>query len=75
MAMALIGSYVSILVPIGTVSEGLGGVAMLEEMCHWQWTLRFQKRMPFFWLKVDVSKYKFLVTDLVSSLSACCHDP
>ena len=34
MAMALIGSYVSVLVPIGTVSEGIGGVAMLEEVCH-----------------------------------------
>ena len=27
----------------GTVWEGLGGVALLEEVCHWEWALRFQK--------------------------------
>jgi hypothetical protein len=26
-----------------TVWEVLGGVAFLEEMCHWEWALRFQK--------------------------------
>lgn len=32
------------LVPIGgTVLEGLAGVVVLEELCHWGWALRFQK--------------------------------
>lgn len=26
-----------------TVWEGLGGMALLEEACHWVWVLRFQK--------------------------------
>jgi hypothetical protein len=25
--------------------EGLRGVALLEEVCHWGWTLRFQNPM------------------------------
>ena len=31
----------------GTVWEGLGGMALLEEVCHWRWVLRFQKPMLF----------------------------
>jgi hypothetical protein len=30
----------------GTLWEGLEGVALLEEVCHWKWGLRFQKLMP-----------------------------
>lgn len=26
--------------------EGLRGVALLEEVCHWGWVLRFQSPMP-----------------------------
>jgi hypothetical protein len=26
---------------LGTVWEGLGGVAFLEEVCHWAWAVRF----------------------------------
>ena len=26
--------------------EGLGGVALLEEVCDWGWALRFQKPLP-----------------------------
>ena len=29
-----------------TISEGAGGVALLE-VCPWEWALRFQKPMPF----------------------------
>jgi hypothetical protein len=36
--MALIGSYVG-----GTVWEGLGSIAFLEEVCLGGWALRFQK--------------------------------
>jgi hypothetical protein len=25
------------------VWEGLGGMALTEEVCHWEWTLKFQK--------------------------------
>lgn len=27
----------------GTAWEGLGDVALLEELCHWGWALGFQK--------------------------------
>lgn len=27
----------------GTVWEGLGGIALLGKVCHWEWTLRFQQ--------------------------------
>jgi hypothetical protein len=30
----------------GTVWEGLGGIALLEEVFHWGWALRFQKTTP-----------------------------
>jgi hypothetical protein len=26
--------------------KGLRGVALLEEVCHWEWALRFQMPMP-----------------------------
>ena len=32
---------------------GLGGVALLEEVCHWGWTLRFQT--PRAWYAVMLS--------------------
>jgi hypothetical protein len=31
----------------GTIWEGLGSVAILEEVCPWGWALRFQRPMPF----------------------------
>lgn len=31
----------------GTVWEGLGGIALLDDVCHWVQTLRFQKPKPF----------------------------
>jgi hypothetical protein len=27
----------------GTIWKGLGGVALLGEVCHWKWALWFQK--------------------------------
>lgn len=36
--------YLNTLSPVGVnVGEGLGCVALLEEVCHWGWILRFQK--------------------------------
>jgi hypothetical protein len=36
--------YLNTCPPVGgTVWEGLGGVALLEEVCHWGWALMFQK--------------------------------
>ena len=45
--MALIGSYISMLSHQGVLlfGEQLGNVALLEEVCHWEWALRFQKPM------------------------------
>lgn len=35
------------LLPIGgTIWEGLGGVALLGEVCHRGWALKFQKPLP-----------------------------
>jgi len=31
----------------GIVWEGLEAVALLEEVCHSEWALRFQENMPF----------------------------
>lgn len=30
----------------GTAWEGLGGVVLLEKVCHREWALSFQKPMP-----------------------------
>jgi hypothetical protein len=30
----------------GIVWEGLGGVDLLEEVCHWGWALRFNRVAP-----------------------------
>ena len=39
--------YLNILFPVsGTVREELEDMALLEEVCHWEWDLRFQKPMP-----------------------------
>lgn len=36
--------YIDTWFPVdGTIWEGLGGVALLEELCHWGWDLRFLK--------------------------------
>ena len=36
--------YLNAWLPVGrTIWEGLGGVALLEEVCHWGWALRFHK--------------------------------
>lgn len=44
MGIISIDSYLTVWSPVGgTVSEGLGGMILLEEMCHWGWTSRFQK--------------------------------
>jgi hypothetical protein len=45
--MALIDSYISMLSHQGVLlfGEQLGNVALLEEVCHWEWALRFQKPM------------------------------
>lgn len=40
-------TYLSALSPLsGTVWEGLGAVALLEEVCCWERALRFQKPTP-----------------------------
>lgn len=37
-------SCLNTLSPVGgTIGEGLGVVASLEKVCHWGWTLQFQK--------------------------------
>lgn len=33
--------------PVGGSLEGWSGVALLEEICHWGWVLRFQSLQPF----------------------------
>ena len=39
--------YLNTWSPVGrTVLEGLESMALLEEVCHWGWALRFQKPMP-----------------------------
>jgi hypothetical protein len=36
--------------------KGLGGVALLEELCHWAWALRFQETKPGGWRDGSVVK-------------------
>jgi hypothetical protein len=59
----------------GTVWEGLRGVSLLEEVCHWGWALWFQEPKPvpvsFFstsclWVSVPALSY------CSSAVSACC---
>lgn len=46
--VALMGSYFNVCSIVDeTVSEGLGGVALLE-VSHWEWALRIQKLIPCF---------------------------
>ena len=46
--MFSIGSYICMLSPelVELFREGLGGVALLKEVYHWGWDLRFQKPTP-----------------------------
>lgn len=40
-------TYLNVWSPVGgTVWEGFGGVALLEEVCHCLWALRFPKSHP-----------------------------
>jgi hypothetical protein len=57
--------------------KGLEDVALLEEVCHWEWALRFQKLIPgpvSLSLPVD-QDIKFSATTLPPSLHVCCHVP
>ena len=40
-SLAFIDSFIYCLIPSGTVWEGLGGVALLEEGCYWGQALGF----------------------------------
>ena len=52
-------------IPVGgTVWEGLGGVALFEEVCHWEWALKFPV----------CSLYLLLVVQDVNSLRCSCHE-
>jgi len=44
--------------------KGLGGVALLEEVCHYRWTLRFSKA------QARLSGSLFLLPELDVELSA-----
>ena len=47
MSIAPMAHLFECLVPAGgTVWEELGGVALLEEVCHWKWALRFKEPGP-----------------------------
>lgn len=47
MSIAPIGLDICMLSPqLMNCLEGLGGVPMLEDICSWGWTLRFQKSTP-----------------------------
>jgi hypothetical protein len=65
----------------GTVWEGLGGVALLEEVCHWRWALSFPKPcqaqfLPLSWLPAACgSGCNLLATAPVLCLTVCHHDP
>ena len=55
----------------GTVWEGLGGVALLEEVCHCGWVLRFQKPTPFTALVSSLSQPHACVSDASSEQHTC----
>jgi hypothetical protein len=49
------------LTPVGgSVWERLGSVGCLEEVCHWEWALKFQQATPF-----PVSFLCLLLVDLI----------
>jgi hypothetical protein len=54
-----------------TVWEGLGGVALLEELYHWRWSLRFQKTMS---IPVSSPCYLCVGWDVSSQLLPQHHD-
>ena len=62
----------------GNIWEGLGGVVLLEEVCHWGWDLRFKKPTSF---PVSSLGFCLSVTRELSAtasapcLPACCHAP
>ena len=57
----------------GTTKERLGHMALLEEVCHWRWALRFEKpSVSFFLLPVDVD-VELSTTSPVPCLHACHH--
>lgn len=62
----------------GTVSEGLRGVTLLTEMCHWAWPLMDQKPTTFpvrFLCLVLVNKIvSFQLLLQYCALPTCCHD-
>lgn len=72
--------------PVGrTFEEGWGAVALLEEMCHLGWALRFQKPTPFHSHQLPPPIFRlYLPNSRVSdwalrfcsiTMSACCHAP
>ena len=54
--------------------KGLGSVDLLEEVCHWEWTLRFSKAQarPSGCLLLDT---EFSATSLAPCLPVCHHAP
>ena len=48
MKAALRGKFIALYVKRDLILEkkGLGGVSLLEEVCHWVWALKFQKPTP-----------------------------
>ena len=52
------------------VWKELGGAVLLEEVCHWGWTLRFQKLTPF---PVSCLCLMFIDQDVSSQLLLQCH--
>ncbi|EDL00606.1 mCG1042685, partial [Mus musculus] len=62
----------------GIIWEGSEGVALLEEICHWGWALRFQKSMPgshlFLCLLPTDKDAKLSATSPAQHLPASCHD-
>lgn len=60
----------------GTIQEGLGVVALLEEVCQQKWALRFQKPMPFqvdpliLWHMVVITRHELSTTAPAPCLTA-----